>query len=150
MSHTLVSPDSLLGRSTSPAPPFFSCWVDGDRDAVWVRVAGELNLARVPQLKRILRGSGSQARLIVLDLRELTFLARPGAQAIVEASVQARQLGRRLVLLSGRPEIVRTLTLTENSEELEIRHLDAGEPAVQVLLQLAEQELALVLARSPA
>jgi anti-anti-sigma factor len=142
MSHTLVGPDSLLVGSASLPPPSFSSWVDGDRDAVWVRVAGELDVAAVSPLKRILRESVSRARLIVLDLRELVFLATPGAQAIVNASADARQLGRRLVLLRGRPDVDYTLARTASCEHLEIRDLDAGKPAVMVLLQLAGQELA--------
>jgi anti-anti-sigma factor len=142
MSNTLDVPDSSLSRTASLPPPSFGWWIDGDRDAAWVRVAGELNLATVAQLKRILRESISRAQLLVLDLRELWFLATPAAQAIVNASADARQLGRRLVLLRGCPDVDRALAGSENFDDLEIRDLDAGEPAVMVLLQLAEQELA--------
>ena len=42
-----------------------------------------------------------QAQLVVLDLRELAFMDSSGVHAIVNASIRARQVGRRLVLLRG-------------------------------------------------
>lgn len=67
-----------------------------------MHVAGELDLATAPQLERTLRETQQQARLILLDLRELTFMDSAGVHTIVNASIAARQLGRRLVLLRGR------------------------------------------------
>ena len=46
--------------------------------------------------------SRSQARLVVLDLRELTFIDSSGVHAIVSAGIRARKGGRRLVLVHPR------------------------------------------------
>ena len=60
-----------------------------------------MDLATTSQLERTLRDSRSQARVVVLDLRKLEFMDCSGAHAIVNASIRARQLGRRLILLRG-------------------------------------------------
>jgi hypothetical protein len=57
------------------------------------------------------RGPGP-AWLVLLDLRELMSMDRAGVQTIVEASLSARRLGRRLVLLRGVPDVDRMFTLT--------------------------------------
>jgi anti-anti-sigma factor len=142
VAYTLASPSSLLGRLASLPPPALSWWMDDDRDTGWISIAGELSAADVPQLTRTLFDSQSQTPVTVLDLRELTLLSTRGAQAIVTAGVNGRRLGRRLVLLRGRPDVDRVLGLTAGAGELEIHDLHAGEPAVLVLLQLAELELA--------
>jgi anti-anti-sigma factor len=71
----------------------------GGVEAAWVRVAGRLDLAAVPQLVRVLRQAQLKARLVVLDLRELVLMDRTGVHVIVNASIRARRLGGRLVLL---------------------------------------------------
>jgi anti-anti-sigma factor len=142
MPDTLVLPDSLAGHADVVPPGLVCSWTDGGLDAAWVQVAGELNLATVPQLVRTLREPQLQARLVVLDLRELAFMDCSAVQAIVDASSRARQAGRRLVLLRGPPSVDQMFTLTGCSGELEIGDLDLGEPPAQVLLQLAEEGLA--------
>jgi anti-anti-sigma factor len=72
---------------------------DGGEGAAWVRLAGRLDLAAVPQLVRTLRQAQLKARLVVLDLRELVLMDRTGVHVIVNASIRARRLGGRLVLL---------------------------------------------------
>jgi anti-anti-sigma factor len=74
-------------------------WTDDGPDAAWVHASGELGIATVPQLVRILRLSQLRARLVVLDLRELELIDSSGVHAIVNASIRARRLGGRLVLL---------------------------------------------------
>jgi anti-anti-sigma factor len=107
-----------------------------------VHVAGELDLATAPQLERTLRSTELQARLVVLDLRDLRFIDCCGVRTVVDASDRARRAGRRLVLLRGPPSIDRVLTLTGCSDQLQIGDLDPGEPPIQVLLQLAEDGFA--------
>jgi hypothetical protein len=65
-----------------------------------------------------------------------------GAHAIVNASISARQLGRRLVLLRGPPNVDRVFTLTGSSDAVEIADLDQFEPRVSVLLRLAAADRA--------
>ena len=70
---------------------------------------GEDRAATAPQLERT--ADASQARLVVLDLRELTFLDSSGLHAILHAGIRARQAGRWLVLVRVPSNVERLLTL---------------------------------------
>jgi anti-sigma B factor antagonist len=142
MSNALALTNPHNGEADELPPAFVCSWTDGGRDAAWVHVTGDLDLAAVPQLEWTLREAALQARLVVLDLRELGFLDSAGVKAIVDASIRARRDGRRLLLLRGPPNVDRVFALTGTSDKVEIGDLDPGEPAVRVLLQLAEQQLA--------
>ena len=91
MPDALVLPDSIAGRADFLPPSFACSWTDGGPDAAWVHVAGELDIATTPQLERTLREAQLQARLVVLDLRELAFIDSSGVHAIVNAGIRARQ-----------------------------------------------------------
>lgn len=144
MPDTLVFPDSIAGRvdALSPVrPPGFVCsWTKNGLDAARVHVTGEMDIATAPRLERTLGEAQAQARLVVLDLRELAFMDCSGVHVIVTANIRARQAGRRLILVRGPTQVDRVLSLTGTSGELEIGDLDPGVPSVQVLLQFAEQQ----------
>jgi anti-anti-sigma factor len=140
MPDVLVLPDSFAGRADGP-PAFVCSWSDCGLDAAWVHVAGELDIATTPQLERTLEQAQLRARLVVLDLRGLVFMAGTGVHAIVGASIKARQVARRLVVLRGPPNVDRIFTLS-GSIDVEIHDLDPLESPVQVLLRLAGEELA--------
>jgi anti-sigma B factor antagonist len=140
MQNTVAVPDSSGGRDGGPPLGFVCSWTDGGQGAAWVHVAGELDIAAVPQLERTLREPRVEARLVVLDLRELAFIDIAAVHAIVNASLHARRGGRRLVLVRGTPKVDRIFTLTGRSDGLEVGDLERWEPAVQVLLQLAGKD----------
>jgi anti-anti-sigma factor len=95
----LLSLDSITGN-VDPVQPALACSEGDDgADAAWVRIAGRLDLAAVPQLVRTLRQTQLNARLVVLDLRELQLMDSSGVHVIVNAGIRARRLGGRLVLL---------------------------------------------------
>jgi anti-anti-sigma factor len=79
---------------------------------------------------------------VVLDLRELAFMDCSGAHAIVYASISARQLGRRLILLRGPPDVDRVFTLTGSTGAVESADLDPAELRVQALPRLAAADRA--------
>jgi anti-anti-sigma factor len=111
--------------SNATLPPPFSCSCrSGAPDVAWVRVGGELDIATTPHLERTLNAA-SQARLVVLDLRELAFIDLCGMRAIVSASSRARQAGRRLVLVRVPSSVDRLLTLIGCSDQVEIGDLDS-------------------------
>jgi anti-anti-sigma factor len=139
MSYPLVSPDSIIGRAHARAPAFRCSWAGGSLDAAWVRLAGELDIATTPRLKRVLRAL--RARLVVLDLRELEFMDSSGVHAIVEASIRARRLGDRLLLLSGPPGVDRVFTLTASTDDVLSGDINAVEPSAQALMELVEEGL---------
>jgi anti-sigma B factor antagonist len=120
----LAIPASIVGRADG-RPRVFECsWTDGGLDGAWVHVAGELDLASVPRLERTLRAPQLQARLIVLDLRDLQFIDSYGVRSIVNASIDARRAGCQLVLLRGTPNVDRMFTLTGRSADLQIGDVD--------------------------
>ena len=129
MPHT----DQILARA-DPLPTAFACTAThGGLDAAWVYVAGELDIATAPELERTLRESQQLAHLTVLDLRELVFMDSAGVHAIVNASLRARQDGRRLVLVRGRPDIYRMFTLTGSTGDVDIGDADPLQPPVPAL-----------------
>jgi anti-anti-sigma factor len=141
MPRNLVLADSIAGRA-DVLPPAFDCsWADGGRDAAWVHLAGELDIATTPQLERALREPRLQARLVVLDLRELTFIDGCGVHAIVDASIRARQLDRRVLLLAGPPAVDRVFTLTASTDDVVIGDIHPVEPSAQALMKLVADGL---------
>jgi anti-anti-sigma factor len=131
MSLELAVPASEAARQGALPPPFACSCTNGGRDAAWVHVGGELDIATTPQLKRTL--DASQARLVVLDLRELAFIDSCGMHAIVNAGIPALQAGRRLVLVRFPSNVARMLTLTGSSDQVEIGDTDAVAPPVHAL-----------------
>jgi anti-anti-sigma factor len=110
-------------HATLPPPLSCSCR-NGAPDVAWVRVGGELDIATTPHLERTLNAA-SQARLVVLDLRELAFIDLCGMRAIVSASSRARRAGRRLVLVRVPSSVDRILTLAGYSDQVEIGDVDS-------------------------
>jgi anti-sigma B factor antagonist len=120
MAYTLAVLDSGASRP-EVVPGAFECLCrDGGHGSVWVHVAGELDLATSPLLERTLRGAKLRSRQVVLDLRELTFIDSCGVRVIVDASVRARRVKRRVILVPGPPQVDRVLKLTGALEVLEI------------------------------
>jgi anti-sigma B factor antagonist len=142
MLHALVLPDSITGRADFLPPRFHCSWTGGGPDAAWVHVVGELDIATTPQLERTLRDAQLEARLVVLDLRELAFMDSTGVHAIVNAGIRARQGARRLLVLRGPPHVDRAFTLAGRRDDVEIHGLDPLDPPVELLLQLADKDLA--------
>jgi anti-sigma B factor antagonist len=142
MLDALVLPDSIAGRAHFVPPSFGCSWTGGGPDGSWVHVVGELDIATTPELERTLREAQLEARLVVLDLRELAFIDSSGVHAIVNAGIRARQAARRLLVLRGPPNVDRVFTLAGRRDDVEIHDLDPVEPPVQALLQLADARLA--------
>lgn len=141
MPDPLVLSDSIAGRADVLPPAFVCSWRDGGLNAAWVDVAGELDIATTPQLERTLAQAQLQARLVVLDLRGLAFMDSSGVHAIASAGIRARQVARRLLVLRGPPHVDRLFTLAGRRDDVEIHDLDPLDPPVELLLQLAEEEL---------
>jgi anti-anti-sigma factor len=136
-----VPSDSIAGRADALRPALVCSWTDGGRDAAWVHLAGALDVASVPQLEQTLGEPQLQARLVVLDLRELEFIDSSGVQAILNESSRARHAGRRLVLLRGPPTVDRMFTLSGRSDQLDIGELAPAERQIQEPLQVAEHDV---------
>jgi anti-sigma B factor antagonist len=119
MSDLQSSPESVVDADFLD-PTVFACALHhSGRDAVWVRVSGELDLAGAPELERGLDNGLTGARLAVVDLRQLTFMDAAGIHVIVEAHDRAVRTGRRLVLIRGHAQVTRLLDLTGLTNRLD-------------------------------
>jgi anti-sigma B factor antagonist len=131
--------DLNVARAAVLPPPTFVCsHTNVGLDAAWVHVAGELDIATAPRLERTLREAQSQTRLVALDLRDVSFVDCSGVHVIVDATLHARRIGHRLILLRGPPNVDRMFALTGTADEVELADVDPREPSVQVLRELAE------------
>ena len=137
MPDALIFPDPLGGRANFLPPPFMCSWTNGGLDSANVRITGELDIATTPQLQETLLEPQLQAQLVVLDMREVAFMDSSGVHAIVNASIRAREVGHRLVLLRGGLDVDRVFTLTGSAKDVEIVDLD---PILRVAeLRVAEE-----------
>ena len=109
----------------------------GGSDAVWVYVAGELDLTTAPQLEQTLREAQPEARLVVLDLRELTFVDSAGVHVIADAGIRSRRVGCRLIVVRAPAQVDAVFTLVAVTGDVEVVDLDPGQPVVQALLQVS-------------
>jgi anti-sigma B factor antagonist len=112
--------DSIVADADFPQRAFVCSHANVGLDAAWVEVAGELDIATTPRLERTLREAQSQARLVVLDLRDVPFMDCSGVHVSVGAGRRARDVGRRLILLRGPPNLDSMFTLTGHTDEVEI------------------------------
>jgi anti-anti-sigma factor len=139
---SLVPPEADVGRPDVSVPRSVCSWTSDGQYTAWVRMAGELDMVTTPQLARTLTDCQLQAPLVVLDLHELVFMDSTVVHAIVDASIRARAADRRLVLLRGPRNVDRVFALTGTADDIEIGDLRPVEPAVQVLLQIADWDRA--------
>jgi anti-anti-sigma factor len=123
---------SSTAASRYAAPSFVCTWKAGS-SAAWVRAAGELDFAASPQLRQTLREAQLEARLVVLDLRELTFVGSCGVHVVLDAAHSARREAGRLLVVRGPAEVDRVLTLSGACEQVLIVDLDPTEPSPELL-----------------
>jgi anti-sigma B factor antagonist len=123
-----------------PAPPAFHCTLQTRvSGAAWVHAVGELDLATSPQLSRMLGEALLNARLAVLDMRDITFIDSAGVHVLLDAASDAARNGCRLMLVRGPARVDDVLRLTGASERLLTFDLDPNEPAE--MLPLAPMHL---------
>ena len=90
-------------------------------DMVRLALAGEFDLSNAAQvedvLKEIERDSPS---LLVLDLRDLTFMDSTGLRVMVSADARARDDSRRLAVVQGPESVHRVFRITGLDDHLEM------------------------------
>jgi anti-anti-sigma factor len=131
MAYEPVLADSTAGREGALAAPFACSRTSAGRNAVWVHLAGELDIATTPQLERTLHDPQSPAELVLHDLREVAFMDTSDVHTIVSAGIHARRVGRRLILLRGPPDVDRIFALAGSSDDVENGYLDPLELPMQ-------------------
>ena len=117
----------------SPPESFTCSWRSG-HGARWATLAGELDASTALLLEEALRDAEADAELIVVDMRELTFMDCRGMSVVFQSSERLRQSGRRMLVVRGPRAVDRVFTLTRTAGAMEICDLESGEPADQVLL----------------
>ena len=75
----------------------------------------------------------AHARLVVLDLREVTCIDASGIHAIVDAAAEARRHWGRLVLIRGSMPVERMLRLTRITDQILTVDLEDDEPSSGLL-----------------
>lgn len=124
-------PESLPAASAPQADLPFDCALShSGRGAAWIRLSGELDLSNAPRLTGCLDDAFASARLVVVDLRHLTFMDSCGLGVLTRAHVRAHASERRLVLIRGPRQVDRLLEITGLDERLEITDLLSVQPPV--------------------
>ena len=78
-----------------------------------ISLRGELDLAGSPQLEAaLLEAEQSQAKQIVVDLDELTFVDSSGLTVLVRAAERSAANGDQLRITPGREQVARVFRLT--------------------------------------
>lgn len=79
---------------------------DGERQLI--TLVGKLDLAGATEVERELRRvERSEPTVIVIDLRELTFIDSTGIALIVDANQRSAHVGYRLIVVSANPRVQR-------------------------------------------
>jgi anti-sigma B factor antagonist len=100
-------------------------------------VAGELDLLSSPHLRQTLAEAQLDTRLVVLDLREVTFIDSSGVHVILDAAAEARREWGRLMLVRGSVPVERMLTLTKVADRVLTVDPEPEEPS-RGLLDVAD------------
>lgn len=111
-------------------PAAFACeWSPNGIEAASVRVAGELDLDSAPRLKQVLDEGLGRVRLVLVDVRELSFVDSSGLHVLLDAAQRARNGGSRLVLVGVSVALERLLDLTRTRALIDmLADAPAGEP----------------------
>jgi anti-anti-sigma factor len=106
-----ASPRSDSGPAL--AQPLFAVDAAEEGDTFVIRVKGELDLSQRPLLERALvESETSDARWVLLDLDQLTFIDAAGLYALHAASQRSAGNGHRLRLTRGSGGVAEMFRLT--------------------------------------
>jgi anti-anti-sigma factor len=121
----LVPPPSPADAAPpTPEAALFDITLTRTPGRVTLTLVGELDMATTPRLSEYLSTPAQTHHgLIVIDLRQLTFLDSTGVRALVRADGYARRDGWSLAIIKG-PQVQRVLELCGLTEVLPV----AGEP----------------------
>jgi anti-anti-sigma factor len=125
-------PFTLVSSPTEPArsiAPLFECeCFFAGRDAAWVQASGEFDIVSSPRLERVLDDAQCEARLVVLDLHEVTFMDTFGVHVIASAATFARLSGHRLIVLRTPKVVQDVFDLTGTAGEIDGRRQSISAP----------------------
>jgi anti-anti-sigma factor len=110
-----------------PAPPFRCTLRTGGSRAAWVDVSGELDMLTSPQLANTFKEAELHARLVVLDMRAVSFMDCSGLRVLLAASTEFEWGGARLMVVAS-SAVDRILTLTGACERIGTCDLSSVDP----------------------
>ncbi len=87
-------------------------WIEDSPARVEIRVAGDLDLATVPQLRQAVDAHARSGQTMVIDLREIEFIDSMGLATLVRARHRAIARGAKLELVAAPEAVHRVFTLT--------------------------------------
>jgi anti-sigma B factor antagonist len=90
--------------------PRFDIEVEDDGALLVLRLAGELDLAALPQFQERLERHGTGRRALVVDLRRLDFMDSSGLRVLVQ--LQGREDGTRVAFIAPGERVGRLLDMT--------------------------------------
>ena len=96
----------------------FRADVSIDGDSAVVAFEGELDFGVQPQARAAIERSGD-ARVLVIDLRELTFMDTSGVHLLIQTRDQCRTSGRMLLVVRGSERVHRALAALGLEREFE-------------------------------
>jgi anti-anti-sigma factor len=109
------------GRAASIVLSDFAVQTDEHGRSFHVSVSGELDIAATDELDAHLKEvERREPSLIVLDLRELSFIDSSGLRSILTAHARARDGQWRLVLVEGPEAVQRVFHITGLNRQLTI------------------------------
>ena len=92
-----------------------------DGDTIRLALAGEFDLSNAAQVEDALKEiERERPSLLVLDLRELTFMDSTGLRVMVSADARARDDSRRLAVVQGPESVHRVFRITGLDDHLEM------------------------------
>jgi anti-anti-sigma factor len=91
--------------------PVFSVTRRRAGDGVTVEPVGEIDLATVDYVHAQIDAARTEARLVFLDLREVTFIDSAGVRLVLESSRELAADGGELVVVRGPAEVRRVFDL---------------------------------------
>ncbi len=92
-----------------------------DDGMVRLALAGEFDLSNAAQVEDALKEiERERPELLILDLRELTFMDSTGLRVMVSADARARDDARRLAVVQGPESVHRVFRITGLDDHLEM------------------------------
>jgi anti-anti-sigma factor len=112
-------PSSADAAPPTPEAASFDITLTRTPGRATLTLVGELDITTTPRLSKYLSTlAQTHQGLIVIDLRQLTFLDSTGVRALVRADSYARRDGWNLAIVKGPPQVQRVLEICGLTEVL--------------------------------
>jgi len=89
--------------------------VELGQDATLVRLSGEFDISGVRPFHRAVAGLDG---IVIIDLRELTFIGAAGLRSLIELHMRSRRDGLDMRVVKGPPLVQRVFNLTGVDQRL--------------------------------